>query len=83
MAKQLSNDMIDNIMKEHRREVEDRNILAPSDNNGENSLDVEVYFPDNEHSIEEGYCSWSGLVNLLRINSDKPEVVRFIADMME
>ena len=43
----------------------------------------EIYIPDNELGIAEGYYDQNGIVNLLRQNADKAEVVYFIADMME
>ena len=43
----------------------------------------ELFMPDNEYGIPEGYCEWSDLVALLRNYKNNPEAIQFIADMME
>ena len=42
-----------------------------------------VFMPSNEFGIDERYFNVNQLVKLLKANKDKPEVVQFIADMME
>lgn len=46
-------------------------------------MDYQIYMPDNEDGIEEGYYDWQELVQLLRDNKNNPEANQFIADMME
>lgn len=43
----------------------------------------DVYIPDNEYGIREGYYSNTGIVWLLRKHSDNPKTIYFIADMLE
>lgn len=45
--------------------------------------DLELYIPDNEVGIAEGYYSWQDLVKLLREHKGNPDAIQFIADMME
>jgi len=42
-----------------------------------------VYMPSNEFGIPERYFNVNQLVKLLKDNKDRPEVVDFIAEMME
>jgi len=42
-----------------------------------------VYIPDNQLGIPERYYNINQLVELMRANKANPEVVQFIADMME
>ena len=42
-----------------------------------------VYMPDNDFGITERYYNVNQLVELLRTFKANPEVVQFIADMME
>lgn len=42
-----------------------------------------IYIPDNQLSIQERYYNVNQLVELLRNFKANPEVVQFIADMME
>ena len=42
-----------------------------------------IEVPENEYSIEEGYYIGNAIVKLLRDNKDKPDVIQFIADMLE
>ncbi len=42
-----------------------------------------LYIPNNELGIEEGYYLVNEVVELLREYCDRPEVVRFVADMLE
>ncbi|MDK6808846.1 hypothetical protein [Ligilactobacillus agilis] len=46
-------------------------------------MDYQIYMPDNEDGIAEGYYDWQELVQLLRDNKNNPEATQFIADMME
>ncbi len=46
-------------------------------------LRFQVFIPENEYGIEEGYYIGNAIVKLLRENKDKPEVIQFIADMLE
>jgi hypothetical protein len=46
-------------------------------------LRFQLLIPDNEYGIEEGYYIGNAIVKLLRDNKDKPEVIEFIADMLE
>jgi hypothetical protein len=45
--------------------------------------DWTLFIPDNDYGIEKGYYSMNELVQMLRANCDKPDVVHFLADMME
>lgn len=40
----------------------------------------QVLIPENDHGVPEG---WQNVVHLLRTFADKPDAVRFIADMIE
>jgi hypothetical protein len=42
-----------------------------------------LYIPENEFDIEEGYYSVNEVVELLRKHRNQPDVVFFIADMLE
>lgn len=57
------------------------------DNNEEEQevmmLRFQLFIPENEYGIEEGYYIGNAIVKLLRDNKDKPEVIQFIADMLE
>lgn len=62
------------------------------ENNEENQDDFEqglpmlrfqVFIPENEYGIEEGYYIGNAIVELLRENKNNPEVIQFIADMLE
>lgn len=61
----------------------------PKDNENEESeqevlvLRFQCFIPENEYGIEEGYYIGNALVQLLRDNKDKPDVIQFIADMLE
>ena len=46
-------------------------------------LRFQVFIPDNEYGIEEGYYIGNAIVELLRKHKDKPEIIEFIADMLE
>ena len=46
-------------------------------------LRFQCFIPENEYGIAEGYYIGNALVQLLRDNKDKPEVIEFIADMLE
>ena len=46
-------------------------------------LRFQVYIPENEYGIEEGYYIGNAIVELLRKNKNKPDVIQFIADMLE
>lgn len=43
-----------------------------------------VFFPENDSMpIREGYYALNDVVTLLRNNRNRPEVVQYIADMLE
>ena len=42
-----------------------------------------IWIPENDLGVLSGYYDNNGVVTLLRMYCDKPEVVYFIADMME
>ena len=42
-----------------------------------------LYIPENEYGIRPGYYSVNELAELLRHRSEEPEVVWFVADMLE
>ena len=42
-----------------------------------------VFIPESKYGIREGYYDYHALAGALRIVCHHPEVVRFIADMME
>lgn len=46
-------------------------------------LRFQTFIPENEYGIEEGYYLGNSLVKLLRDYKDRPEVIEFIADMLE
>jgi len=46
-------------------------------------LRFQLLIPENEYGIEEGYYIGNAIVKLLRDNKDKPDVIQFIADMLE
>lgn len=46
-------------------------------------LRFQTFIPENEYGIEEGYYIGNAIVKLLRDYKDKPEVIEFIADMLE
>ena len=46
-------------------------------------LRFQCLIPENEYGIEEGYYIGNALVQLLRDNKDRPDVIQFIADMLE
>jgi hypothetical protein len=46
-------------------------------------LRFQCFIPENEYGIEEGYYIGNALVQLLRDNKNKPEVIQFIAAMLE
>jgi hypothetical protein len=43
----------------------------------------QTYIPINDLGISEGYCDMNGIVELLRKHKNEPEVIQFIADMLE
>ena len=46
-------------------------------------LRFQLFIPENEYGIEEGYYIGNAIVKLLRDNKNKPDVIQFIADMLE
>lgn len=46
-------------------------------------LKFQTFIPENEYGIEEGYYLGNAIVKLLRGYKDRPEVIEFIADMLE
>jgi hypothetical protein len=46
-------------------------------------LRFQLLIPDNEYGIEEGYYIGNAIVKLLRDNKNNPDVIQFIADMLE
>ncbi len=46
-------------------------------------LRFQVFIPENEYGIEEGYYIGNTIVKLLRDNKNNPDVIQFIADMLE
>lgn len=46
-------------------------------------LRFQTFIPKNEYGIEEGYYIGNAIVKLLRDYKDRPEVIEFIADMLE
>ena len=46
-------------------------------------LRFQCFIPENEYGIDEGYYIGNALVQLLRDNKNKPDVIQFIADMLE
>lgn len=61
-------------MDDHEEDKEEPEILV---------LRFQLYIPDNEFGIGEGTYIGNAIVKLLRDNKDKPEVIEFIADMLE
>ena len=55
----------------------------PSPLGEESTLLGAVYIPDNDFGLTERYYNVNQLVELLRTFKANPEVVQFIADMME
>lgn len=45
--------------------------------------EINIYIPENEYGILEGYYSTNEIANLLRENCNNPHLVSFIADMLE
>jgi len=48
-----------------------------------NSQDWRLFIPDNDYGIKEGYYSMNEVVAMLRRWAEKPDIIRFIADMLE
>ena len=46
-------------------------------------LRFQLLIPENEYGIEEGYYIGNTIVKLLRDNKNNPDVIQFIADMLE
>jgi hypothetical protein len=46
-------------------------------------LRFQCFIPENQYGIKEGYYIGNALVQLFRDNKNKPEVIQFLADMME
>jgi len=46
-------------------------------------LRFQLLIPENDYGIEEGYYLGNAIVKLLRDNKDKPDIIQFIADMLE
>ena len=46
-------------------------------------LRFQLFIPENEYGIEEGYYIGNAIVKLLREYKGRPEVIEFIADMLE
>lgn len=42
-----------------------------------------LYIPENNYGITEDYYSFDMLAKLLRRNRSQPQIIRFIADMIE
>lgn len=60
----------------------------PEEEHGDSEQDVlilqfQLLIPENEHGIKEGYYIGNAIVELLRKYKNKPEVIEFIADMLE
>lgn len=60
--------------EEDQEEGSDQDVLM---------LRFQVFIPDNEYGIEEGYYIGNAIVELLRKYKDKPKIIEFIADMLE
>lgn len=63
-------------------------IEAQMDNQESDTQEVlmlrfQTFIPENEFGIEEGYYLGNAIVKLLRDYKDRPEVIEFIADMLE
>ena len=48
----------------------------------DNSMD-KLYIPENEYFIQEGYYTNDMLADLLRFHRHNPDIIYFIADMLE
>ena len=46
-------------------------------------MDYKVFIPSNEYGIAENYYKMNDIVTFLRENKNNPEVIQFIADMLE
>ena len=46
-------------------------------------MDYKVFIPSNEYGIAEKYYKMNDIVVFLRGNKNNPEVIQFIADMLE
>jgi len=44
---------------------------------------MEIYIPDNEYGVEERYYVLNEFVELLRKHKYNPDIVQFLADMLE
>ncbi len=42
-----------------------------------------IYIPENDHGVVDGYYDTNELVELLRRHKCDPDVIHFLADMME
>ena len=49
----------------------------------EDTIRLQFFIPGNKLGIRERYYSLNEIVALLRENKDKPEMIQFIADMLE
>ncbi len=45
--------------------------------------DWKLYIPENDCGIKDGYYSMNEVVGLLRKYAQQPDIIRFIADMLE
>ncbi len=65
--------------------MEDHNEESHDDETEQEVLILrpQLYLPENEYGIEEGTYIGNAIVKLLRDNKNNPEVIQFIADMME
>ena len=46
-------------------------------------LRFQTFIPENEYGIGEGYYLGNAIVKLLRDYKERPEVIEFIADILE
>lgn len=46
-------------------------------------LRFQTFIPENEYGIKEGYYLGNAIVDLLREYKDRPNIIEFIADMLE
>ena len=46
-------------------------------------LRFQTFIPENEYGIEEGYYIGNAIVELLRKYKESPDVIQFVADMLE
>lgn len=44
---------------------------------------MQIFIPENNYGIREGYYSQRGISTLLRAYRDEPLAIQFIADMLE